>query len=41
MENEKWLIAGAIALAVIVVEWLRAKAFQNGRLVGIRCNGTC
>ena len=36
MENEKWVIFGAIVIAVIVIEWLRAQAFQNGRLSGIR-----
>jgi hypothetical protein len=36
MDNEKWMIFGAIVVAAIVIEWLRAQAFQNGRLSGIR-----
>jgi hypothetical protein len=36
MDNDKWLIAVGIVVAVIVIEWLRAQAFQNGRLAGIR-----
>jgi hypothetical protein len=36
MDNEKWLIVGGILVVVFVIEWLRAQAFQNGRLAGIR-----
>jgi hypothetical protein len=36
MDNEKWLIVGVIVVAVVVIEWLRAQAFQSGRLAGIR-----
>ena len=36
MDNEKWMIFGTIVVAVIVIEWLRAQAFQKGRLSGIR-----
>jgi hypothetical protein len=36
MDNDKWLIVVGIVVAVIVFEWLRAQAFQNGRLAGIR-----
>ena len=36
MGNEKWMIFGGIVVALIVIEWLRAQAFQNGRLFGIR-----
>jgi hypothetical protein len=36
MDGEKWMIAGGMLLAVIVIEWLRSHAFQNGRPAGRR-----
>lgn len=36
MDGDKWMIVGVILAVVIVIEWLRAKAFQNGRLAGMR-----
>lgn len=34
--DDKVLVGTAIVLGVIVLEWLRAKAYQNGRLAGVR-----
>ena len=36
MDGDKWMIVGGILAVVIVIEWLRAKAFQYGRLAGMR-----